>query len=111
MRAVTSVVLVLLALATLAPAAPAAVVVRSPIDDGIDLSTPSSAHWLFWGLTSLVRDWVAGRAENGGILLSLAEWQKDFGVGGRYFPSMSFAEISLRPRLVVVFTSPTGPAP
>jgi hypothetical protein len=86
MRAVTSVLLVLLALATLAPAAPAAVVVRSPIDDGIELSTSSSAHWLFWDLTSLVRDWVAGRAENAGVLLSLAEWQEDFGVGGPTSP-------------------------
>jgi hypothetical protein len=45
------------------------------------------------------------------VLLSLAEWQEDFGVGGPSFPSRSSAESSLRPRLVVVFTSPTGPAP
>lgn len=96
MRAATSVLLVLLALAALAPTAPGAVVVRSPVDD---VGLP------FWC------DWVAGRAANGGVLLSLAEWQDDFGAGGPYFPSRSFTNSSLRPRLVVVFTSPTGLAP
>ena len=81
------------------------------VEDETEVSTSSTAHWLFWDLTSLVRDWVAGRAANGGVLLSLAEWQEDFDAGGPYFPSMSFADSSLRPRLVVVVTSPTGPAP
>jgi TGF-beta propeptide len=81
------------------------------VEDGIELSTSSGAHWLSWDLTSLVRDWISERAANGGVLLSLADWQEDFGTGGPYFPSMSFADSSLRPRLVVVFTSPTGPAP
>ena len=81
------------------------------VEDGTELSTSSNAHWLSWNLTALVRDWVAGRAANGGVLLSLADWQEDFGAGGPYFPSSSFAAGSLRPRLVVVFTSPSGPAP
>jgi hypothetical protein len=70
------------------------------------------ADWSSWDLTALVRDWVSGAAPNRGVLLQLIDAEEGFGVGGPYFPSSSFPDTAVRPRLVVEFVpSTTGPAP
>jgi hypothetical protein len=64
-------------------------------------------RWSSWDLAGLVRDWVTGATPNRGVLLKLAEEEKDFGVSGPYFPSTSFGTAALRPRLVVSYIVPT----
>jgi|SRR5437867_2960527 len=68
--------------------------------------------WSSWDLTALVRDWASGKAPNDGVLLQLMDGEEDFGVARPYFPSASFPNAALRPRLVVeLAVRTTGPAP
>ena len=69
------------------------------------------AVWSSWDVTPLVSAWASGTAPNRGLLLKLAEEEEDFGTSGPYFPSSSFASISLRPRLVITYVTPAGPSP
>lgn len=81
------------------------------VEDETSIDGTAAPQWLAWDVTALVRAWTADEAANDGILLSLADWQEDFETSGPYLPSMSSADPALRPRLVVAYTSPTGPAP
>jgi hypothetical protein len=81
------------------------------VADEISIDGGTSPHRLAWDLSGLVRAWTEGTAANDGILLSLADWQEDFDVSGPYLPSMSFGDATLQPRLVITYTTPTGPAP
>jgi hypothetical protein len=75
-------------------------------------SVPTTfAAWSSWDLTPLVSDWASGTAPNRGLLLELAEEEENFGTSGPYFPSSTFASISLRPRLVISYVTPAGPSP
>jgi hypothetical protein len=69
------------------------------------------AAWSSWDLTALVSDWASGALPNRGVLLELAEEEENFGTSGPYFPSSTFASVSLRPRLVISYVTPAGPAP
>jgi len=69
------------------------------------------ASWSSWDLTPLVSDWASGTVPNRGLLLELAEEEENFGTSGPYFPSSTFASISLRPRLVISYVTPAGPSP
>lgn len=57
--------------------------------------------WLVWDLTDLVADWHSGGLPNAGVLLKLVDTQEDFDSSGPYFPSSSYADAALRPRLTV----------
>jgi hypothetical protein len=65
-----------------------------------------SPGWLTWDVTALVRAWHHRVVPNHGLLLKLAEEEEDFDVGGPYFPSSSFADPRLRPRLAVEYLPP-----
>ena len=81
------------------------------VEDETVVDGGAAPQWVVWDLTALVRAWVAGEAENDGVLVSLADWQEDFDTSGPYPASMSFANTTKRPRLVIGYVSPTGPAP
>lgn len=69
----------------------------------------SAAHTsLSIDVTALVRTWRQGAVANNGLLLKLVEWQEDYGVSGPAFPSSSFANAAVRPRLLVTYSSPGG---
>jgi hypothetical protein len=59
------------------------------------------AGWLVWDLTDLVSDWRSGGLPNDGVLLKLTDAEEDFDSSGPSFPSSSYAQASLRPRLTV----------
>ena len=67
----------------------------------------SAAHTsLSIDLTALVRLWRQGAVANNGLLLRLTEWQEGYDMSGPAFPSSSFANAAVRPRLVVTYTPP-----
>jgi hypothetical protein len=69
----------------------------------------SAAHTtLSLDVTALVRLWQQGLAPNNGLLVRLTEWQEGYDVSGPAFPSGSFADADVRPRLVVTYTPPSG---
>jgi hypothetical protein len=57
--------------------------------------------WVTWDLTDLVADWAAGGLENDGVLLKLPDDRETLDAGGPAFPSSSFADASVRPRLTI----------
>lgn len=72
-----------------------------------ELDNAAQPQWLTFDLTVLVSQWVAGTRQNSGALLRLADGVEDYGVSGPSFPSSSFGERNLRPRLEVTYV----PAP
>jgi hypothetical protein len=66
-----------------------------------DVEPGAGAQWLVWDVTDTVADWVGGAAENDGLLLKLVDEQEGFGLGGPAVPSSTYADPSVRPRLVV----------
>lgn len=61
----------------------------------------ASAGWLVWDVTDLVSDWHSGGLPNDGLLLKLADGEEDFNSSGPYFPSSTYSNASVRPRLTV----------
>ena len=59
------------------------------------------SEWVVWDLSDLVSAWQPGELPNDGVLLQLADWQEDFGASGPSFPSSTFVDPGLRPRLTV----------
>jgi hypothetical protein len=57
--------------------------------------------WLVWDLTDLVADWRSGALANEGVLLKLADGEEAFESSGPAFPSSSYIDAALRPRLTV----------
>jgi hypothetical protein len=72
-----------------------------PVIASADLQPFASAQWVVWDLTDLVAEWTVAASANSGVLIKLAEGQEDYDVGGPLFPSSSFANPALRPRLTV----------
>ena len=69
----------------------------------------SAAHTsLSIDVTGLVRLWRQGAAANNGLLLKLTDWQEEYRVSGPSFPSSSFADAAVRPRLAVTYAPPSG---
>jgi hypothetical protein len=81
------------------------------VEDETWVAGTDAPRWLVWDLTGLVQSWTAGVWPNDGVLLKLTDGDEDFGTSGPYVPSMSFSSVALRPRLVIVYASPTGLAP
>jgi len=67
----------------------------------VELDAFAPPQWLFWDLSDLVAEWVSGGAANDGVLLRLVDGQEDYGSFGPLFPSSSYPNTSLRPRLTV----------
>jgi hypothetical protein len=59
------------------------------------------AGWVVWDVTDLVSEWQSGDLPNDGVLLKLDDAQEDFGAGGPSFPSSTYADPALRPRLTI----------
>ena len=59
------------------------------------------SEWVVWDLSDVVSAWQPGDLPNDGVLLQLADWQEDFGASGPSFPSSTFVDPGLRPRLTV----------
>jgi hypothetical protein len=57
--------------------------------------------WTTWDVTDLVSDWHTGGLENDGVLLKLIDQQEALDEMGPAFPSSSFTDASVRPRLTV----------
>jgi hypothetical protein len=61
----------------------------------------AGARWLVLDVTDQVADWASGAVPNDGILLKLVDGQEDYDSSGPLFPSSSYPDSSLRPRLTV----------
>jgi hypothetical protein len=66
-----------------------------------ELAAFASPRWVIWDVTDLVAEWASGGLPNDGVLLKLVDGQEDYGVSGPLFPSSSYGDASLRPRLTV----------
>src|SRR5262249_44619913 len=71
-------------------------------------SIPSFAApgWLTFDLTDLVAEWNSGGQANDGVLLKLADGEEAFAVSGPSFPSSSYRDASVRPRLTEWYVPP-----
>jgi hypothetical protein len=65
----------------------------------IDALAPAS--WVTWDLTDIVSDWHSGGLANDGVLLKLPDADEAFDSPGPAFPSSTYADASVRPRLTV----------
>ena len=61
----------------------------------------AGAGWVTWDLTDIVADWHLGGLANDGVLLKLPDEVERLDVPGPAFASSSYADASVRPRLVV----------
>jgi hypothetical protein len=77
-----------------------------PLSDA-ELGSADLPQRLSFDLTDLVAGWVKGTEPNSGVLLKLADWHEDFGVGGPSLPSSSFVQSALRPQLEVTYVPPS----
>ena len=57
--------------------------------------------WVVWDLTDLVSEWQSGDLPNDGVLIKLPDAEEESGSSGPSFPSSSYADRALRPRLTV----------
>jgi hypothetical protein len=64
------------------------------------LDAAAEPEWVTWDVTDTVGDWMLG-VPNNGFLLRLLDGTESLAVGGPAFPSSSFPETSVRPRLTV----------
>jgi hypothetical protein len=72
-----------------------------PVAAGAELEPLAPAGWIVWDVTDLVAAWRAGDLRNDGLLLKLAEGEEALGSSGPAFPSSSYANPAVRPRLTV----------
>lgn len=71
-----------------------------------ELGPGAAAAWVVWDLTDTASEWFSGGLANEGIiLLKLADEQEDYDVGGPAMPSSRFGDAEVRPRLVVMYVS------
>ena len=66
-----------------------------------ELEPDASVEWLVFDVTDLVGDWHAGRLANDGVLLKLFDEEEAYNGGGPAFPSSSYPDPAVRPRLEV----------
>jgi hypothetical protein len=72
-----------------------------PVTAATSLAPFAPPGWLTFDITDLVSEWHSGGQANDGVLVKLADGEEDFDVGGPAFPSSSYADASVRPRLTV----------
>ena len=68
---------------------------------GLEPGAPS--QWLVLDVTDLVGDWVSGGLANDGLLVKLVDDEEAYDGGGPAFPSSSFPDATVRPRLEVSY--------
>jgi hypothetical protein len=61
----------------------------------------AGSGWVVWDVTDLVSAWHAGDLRNDGLLVKLADDEEALDSGGPYFPSSSYPDPAVRPRLTV----------
>jgi hypothetical protein len=72
-----------------------------PVAASAELEPLAPAGWVVWDVTDLVSAWQAGDLRNDGLLLELADGEEELDSGGPAFPSSSYSDPSVRPRLSV----------
>ncbi|HYZ75766.1 MAG TPA: DNRLRE domain-containing protein [Gaiellaceae bacterium] len=70
----------------------------------LDMSAPPGP--LVWDVTDLVSDWQSGGLPNDGVLVKLAEGEESLDSSGPSFPSSTYPDVELRPRLSVWYVPP-----
>jgi hypothetical protein len=65
------------------------------------LEPDAAAEWLVFDVTDLVGDWHSGGLANDGLLLKLIDDEEAYDGGGPAFPSSSYPDAAVRPRLEV----------
>jgi hypothetical protein len=66
-----------------------------------ELDPFAATGWVVWDVTDLVADWASGSALNNGLLVKLVDGEEDYGSSGPLFPSASFGDATVRPRLTI----------
>ena len=61
---------------------------------------------LVWDVTDLVSDWPSGGLPNDGLLVKLADGEESLDSSGPFFPSSTYADTGMRPRLMVWWIPP-----
>ena len=61
----------------------------------------AGAEWLVFDVADLVGDWRSGGLANDGLLLKLVDDEEAYDGGGPAFPSSSYPDAAVRPRLEV----------
>jgi hypothetical protein len=69
------------------------------------LEPGASPQWVVLDVTDLVADWHSGGLANNGLLLKLVDDEEAFDGGGPAFPSSSYPDATVRPRLEVWYVS------
>jgi hypothetical protein len=65
------------------------------------LEPGAAAQWVVLDITDLVGEWVSGRLANDGVLVKLVDDEEAYDGGGPAFPSSSYPDATIRPRLEV----------
>ena len=78
----------------------------TPIDAVAGIT--NATGWVSWNVTAPARDWWAGTGANHGILLRQADDDLGIPLGRKDFYSGDAANASLRPRLDLVYTTPSS---
>jgi TGF-beta propeptide len=76
-----------------------------PSSFAADLGAGAAAQWLTIDVTDLVAEWHDEGAPNNGLLLKLADDEEAYQIPGPTFPSATFDDQSVRPRLRVWWLS------
>jgi hypothetical protein len=72
-----------------------------PVAAVAELEPFAPAGWVVWDVTELVSAWQTRDLANDGVLLKLADGQEELGSSGPAFPSSSYPNPAVRPRLTV----------
>jgi hypothetical protein len=67
------------------------------------LEPGAEPQWVVLDITDLVSDWVSGGLANDGVLVKLVDDEEGYDGGGPAFPSSSYPDATVRPRLEVWF--------
>ena len=67
------------------------------------LEPGAPSEWLVFDVSDLVSEWLCGGLANDGLLLKLIDDEEAFDGGGPAFPSSSYLDASVRPRLEVTY--------
>ena len=67
------------------------------------LGPGAAPQWVVLDMTSLVGDWLSGGLANDGVLVKLVDDEEAYDGGGPAFPSSSFPDATVRPRLEVSY--------
>jgi TGF-beta propeptide len=72
-----------------------------PLEYVADLPATARSQWLTVDVTDLVAEWQDGSLPNNGLLLKLADDEEAYDLPGPVFPSSTYGDASVRPRLTV----------